>query len=269
MTGIHQTGLPKLLACAHALADTSAQAILPYFRQQIAVDNKASGQDFDPVTAADQAAERSISDYLRKNHPAHGMVGEEFGTHQADAHLKWVIDPIDGTRAFIMGSPLWGTLIGLLAAEKPVLGIMNQPFTGERFWSDGAASFMTTPHISNAQRIITRPCTTLSAATLVTTHPDTFTTGDEQERFARVKSQARMTRYGGDCYGYCLLAAGFVDVIIETGLKPYDVVALIPIVETAGGRMTTWQGGSAANGGQIVATGDPKLHDVVLQLLAD
>jgi myo-inositol-1(or 4)-monophosphatase len=268
VTGIHQPALPDLLVCAHVLADMSAQAILPFFRQPIAVDNKASGGDFDPVTAADHAAERIIAGHLRSHQPGHGMVGEEFGTYQPAARHQWVIDPIDGTRAFIMGSPLWGTLIGLLDAGTPILGVMNQPFTGERFWSDGTGSYMRTPHVPAPSRIKTRSCSTLADATLVTTHPDLLSAGVEQERFGRVKSQARMTRYGGDCYGYCLLAAGFVDVIIETGLKPYDVVALIPIVETAGGRMTTWEGSSAADGGRIVACGDPQLHDTVLKLLA-
>jgi myo-inositol-1(or 4)-monophosphatase len=260
--------LSEHLTCAHALADASAAAILPYFRTAMAVNNKAKGRDFDPVTAADQAAEAVIAKYLKEKRPEHGIVGEEFGNHQAGARFKWVIDPIDGTRSFIIGTPMWGTLIGLLDGAEPILGIMNQPYTGERFWSDGSASFMSAPALPSPTRLATRRCPILRDAVLASTHPDIFAPGPEREAFTRVKTEAKLTRYGGDCYAYCMLAAGFVDVIIETSLQPYDVVALIPIVEHAGGRMTTWSGGSAAGGGQIVACGDPALHAKVIDLLA-
>jgi fructose-1,6-bisphosphatase/inositol monophosphatase family enzyme len=246
VTNLHRHDVPELLACAHALADASAAAILPYFRQQIAVENKAGGGGYDPVTAADQAAERAIAAHLRANQPTHGIVGEEFGSHLSEAQYKWVIDPIDGTRSFIMGAPVWGTLIGLLDGANPIMGVMNQPFTGERFWSDGAASFAASPHTQKPTRLKTRPCSSIADAVLASTHPDMFPVAAD---------------------AYCMLAAGFADVIIECSLQPYDIVALIPIIEHAGGRVSTWDGGSAAGGGRILACGDPKLHDDVLAIL--
>lgn len=255
-----------LTACAHDLADIAAAAVLPYFRVPIAVDNKADGRNFDPVTAADRAAEEAISALLGERYPDHGMLGEEFGARRPDARYQWVIDPIDGTRAFISGSPLWGTLIGLKDKGKPHLGVMDQPFTGERFWSDGSASFARWPG-AEAHAIRTRACPDLSAATLMTTDPGLFEPTRDRPAFERVRQEVRMARLGGDCYAYCLLAAGFVDLVIETGLKSYDVLALIPIVEHAGGRFTSWEGGSAAEGGRIVASGDPVLHEKVLALL--
>jgi myo-inositol-1(or 4)-monophosphatase len=254
------------LELAHALADQSAKAILPHFRKAIPVDNKAVGRDFDPVTQADEAAERAIVRILSKRCPDHGIIGEEFGTVRPDARFQWVIDPIDGTRGFIMGTPMWGTLIGLLEDGDPILGIMNQPYTGERFWTDGVTSFFKGPS-GRAKRLATRPCKRMGDALVMTTNPELFAKGAEMEAFVRVRSETRMTRYGGDCYAYCMLASGFVDVIVETGLKTYDVAALIPIVEKAGGRFTSWDGGPATDGGQIVASGDPALHERVLKLL--
>lgn len=257
-----------LLALAHDLADHSGAVIRPYFRRPIAVANKASANAFDPVTKADKAAERAIARLIRSRAPSHGLVGEEFGSERADAPLQWVIDPIDGTRSFITGTPMWGTLIGLLHEGAPVLGLMDQPFTGERFWAAEKAAYAREGGAAGkARRIRTRTCPNLSDALIMTTSPDLFAPGAEADGFARVKRAARMTRYGGDCYAYCLLAAGFVDLVIEAGLKSYDVVALIPIVERAGGRMTTWDGRPATSGGRIVASGDPALHDRVLKLL--
>jgi myo-inositol-1(or 4)-monophosphatase len=183
------------------------------------------------------------------------------------ARLRWVIDPIDGTRAFIMGYPLWGTLIGLLDAEKPVLGVMDQPFTGERFWSGANAAYFRAVD-GKARRLKTRACPRLADAILSTTHPDLFETGGEKEAFARLKERARMTRYGGDCYAYCLLASGFIDIVVEAGLKAHDVVALIPIIERAGGCISTWTGEPAAAGGRIVAAGDARMHEQALAILA-
>jgi myo-inositol-1(or 4)-monophosphatase len=256
-----------LLDFAHELADLSGEVIRPYFRKPIAVTNKAKKGAFDPVTAADQATERAIVRAIARRWPDHGVLGEEYGGVRDGARLTWVVDPIDGTRAFIMGSPLWGTLIGLRDGQAPLLGLMDQPFTRERFWSAETASFLRTGD-GKARRLKTRACTRLADAVVTTTHPDLFEPGFEAQAFARLKSKARMTRYGGDCYGYCLLAAGFVDIVIESGLKPYDVVALIPIIERAGGRVTTWKGEPAAAGGRILATGDARLHDEALAVLS-
>ncbi len=256
-----------LLDFAHSLADRSAAATLPQFRKGLSVENKATGRDFDPVTAADREAETVISEMVKGRFPEHGLIGEEFGDHNSSAQLKWVIDPIDGTRAFIMGTPMWGTLIGLLDGETPRLGIMDQPFTRERYWSDSGSAHLRT-HDGTVTRLKTRTCPKIEDAILTTTHPELFSPGLEAEGFAQLKARARMTRYGGDCYAYCMLAAGFVDLIVESGLKPFDIIALIPIIERAGGRITTWDGKSAASGGRIVAAGDPALHAVAMKALA-
>ena len=257
---------PAFLACAHELADRAAASTMPHFRVPIPVDNKDGEGGFDPVTAADRAAEVAIAAHLAVAWPDHGLEGEEFGITQPDARFRWVVDPIDGTRAFITGSPMWGTLIGLLDGARPIAGLMDQPFTGERFWSDGARSFASR-NASTPVPMQTRPCASLGSAVLMTTDPLLFPPGAERVAFENLRAKVQLTRYGGDCYAYALLASGFVDIIVESGLKPYDIVALIPIVEAAGGKVTEWNGGSAARGGRIVATGDPRLHDSVLEQL--
>lgn len=251
---------------AHDLADLSAAAILPYFRRSLIVKNKHAGGGFDPVTAADRAAERVIRAEIANRFPEHGVLGEEFAALEGAGRYQWIVDPIDGTRAFIMGSPLWGTLIGLVDNSKPVLGLMDQPFTRERFWADRRTARMRGPD-GKTRRLKTRSCSGLAEAVLTSTHPDLFSSPDERAAFSRVKGRARMTRYGGDCYGYCLLAAGFVDAVVEAGLKPHDVAALIPIIESAGGRITTWDNKSALQGGRILATGDQRVHREALSLL--
>ena len=267
MTNRGAPAFKTLLDFAHTLADISGAIIRPYFRKPLPVSNKAQKGAFDPVTAADRAAERAIRRALKERWPEHGLIGEELGSLGEGSRFRWVVDPIDGTRAFIMGSPLWGTLIGLLDGEEPVLGLMDQPFTGDRFWS-GA----TTAHARNgsgkARRLRTRTCTSLGEATLTTTHPNLFAAGREADAFARLAGRVRMTRFGGDCYGYCLLAAGFVDLVVEAGLKAHDVVALIPIIERAGGRISTWEGKPATAGGRIIAAGDARLHEQALAVLA-
>ncbi len=256
----------SLLDFAHQLADQSGPVIMRHFRKRIAVDNKQRDGGFDPVTAADKGAEKIIAKALRTRFPDHGLIGEEHGNHKETARYRWVVDPIDGTRSFIMGSPLWGTLIGLLDNDVPLLGLMDQPYTKERFWSDRTAAYARDAN-GDIKRLKTRPCSSIAEATLTTTHPDLFAKGSELKSFLRLKDTARMTRYGGDCYNYALLAAGFVDIVMESGLKGFDIVALIPIIERAGGRVTTWDGKPATNGGRILATGDPALHEKVLAFL--
>lgn len=266
MTSRTNARFEDLLTLAHDLADRSRAVILPYFRKRLDVADKGGAMGFDPVTKADQAAERAIARLIRERAPDHGVIGEEFGAERRDAAYQWVIDPIDGTRSFITGVPMWGTLIGLLHEGEPVLGVMDQPFTGERFWSGKRGSHLQVPG-ARPRRIHTRACARIKDAVLMTTSPDLLGEGVETEAFLRVKKEARMTRFGGDCYAYCMLAAGFVDVVIEAGLKSYDIAALIPIVERAGGRVTTWDGRPGAEGGRIVAVGDPALHEKVLKLL--
>jgi myo-inositol-1(or 4)-monophosphatase len=255
-----------LSAFMEQLARMSGQAILPFFRTRLNVIDKAGAQSgrFDPVTEADRAAETVIRRQIRATFPGHGILGEEFETENAGAEYLWVIDPIDGTRAFICGLPVWGTLIGLMRNGDPVMGVMHQPYTGELFFGDGRIAQLRGPQGSRDLR--TRDCGGLAGAHLMTTDPRLFAEGD-RPRYARVEAAAKMTRFGADCYAYAMLAAGHVDLVIESGLQPYDIVALIPIIEGAGGVVSDWDGGSAKNGGRILAAATPALHAAALALL--
>jgi myo-inositol-1(or 4)-monophosphatase len=255
-----------LVEFAHHLADISAGVIRKHFRRRLTVANKSDRGGFDPVTAADRAAEQTMRKAIRARFPDHAVLGEEFGAVQGGGRYQWILDPIDGTRAFIIGSPLWGTLIGLTDHGRPMLGLMNQPFSGERYWGDERAAHVRGPD-GRIGRLRTRSCDKIEDAVLTTTHPDLFSSPTEQRAFARLKARARMTRFGGDCYGYCLLAAGFVDLVVEAGLKPYDIVPLIAIIERAGGVVTTWEGRPALEGGRILAAGDPRTHRQAMRLL--
>ena len=258
------TDLLTLPAFMSRLADAASDSIMPHFRAAASVEDKGAGR-FDPVTIADRAAEEAMRTLINAAYPHHGIVGEEFGSERADAEFVWVLDPIDGTRAFITGLPVWGTLIGLTQGGKPILGMMAQPFTGERFAGDGTRAWYTGPGGGTPLR--TRPCASLNVASLFTTTPTLFK-GAERAAYDRVETAVRLPRYGCDCYAYCMVAAGHADVVVEAGLQPYDIVALIPILEGAGGRVTNWEGGSAANGGRVVASGDKRLHEKVLAKLA-
>jgi myo-inositol-1(or 4)-monophosphatase len=246
------------------LATVSSEAIRPFFRTALGVEDKSCGGAFDPVTAADRAAEQAMRTLIRQKFPAHGIIGEEFGAERGEAEYVWVLDPIDGTKAFISGMPAWGTLIALTRAGRPVFGMMHQPFIGERFSGDGLAAAYRGP--AGDRMLRTRPCEALSSAILYTTSPRLMSPAD-RAAFARVEEAARLSRYGGDCYSYCMLAAGHVDLVIETGLKPYDVAALIPIIQGAGGIVTTWDGQAPENGGRIVAAGDRRIHAAALEML--
>jgi histidinol phosphatase-like enzyme (inositol monophosphatase family) len=248
------------------LASRSGAAILPFFRTSLSTMDKAQGGVFDPVTEADKASEAVMRQLITRTFPEHGIVGEEYGNEREDAEFVWVLDPIDGTRAFISGLPVWGTLIGLTRNGRPCYGMMHQPFTRERFFGDGGVAKWRGP---TGERILkTRPCASLADATLSTTTPAMFT-GKEAEAYRLIEQQVKLVRYGTDCYAYCMVAAGHMDVVIETSLKAYDIVALVPIVEGAGGVVTDWKGGSPAKGGSIVASGDPRLHEEVLRNLRD
>jgi myo-inositol-1(or 4)-monophosphatase len=257
--------LHEIAAFIDELAETSARAILPLFRTTLAIDNKLVGQQFDPVTAADRAAEAVMRDLILARYPDHGILGEEYGDDRIDAEHVWVLDPIDGTRAFISGLPTWGTLIGLTEAGRPILGAMNQPFTGERFAGDTHRAWYRGP--DGARDLKTRVCHDPANAVMLTTTPALFQ-GQDRAVYDRIEATVRLARYGTDCYGYAMVAAGQADLVIECGLKPYDIVALIPIIEGAGGVVTSWTGGSAAKGGKVVACGDPRLHEKMLTMLA-
>jgi myo-inositol-1(or 4)-monophosphatase len=246
------------------LARASGDAILPFFRTTLSVENKSRGESFDPVTAADRSAEAAMRALIRKNFPEHGIVGEEYGNERTDAEYVWVLDPIDGTKSFISGMPAWGTLIALTRAGEPVYGMMHQPFTRERFTGDGGAASYRGPAGERALRV--RRCEALSDAILMTTSP-LLMGADERRAFERVEGAVRLSRYGGDCYAYCMLAAGHIDLVIECGLKPYDVIPLIPIITGAGGLITSWDGGPAKAGGRIIAAGDRRTHAAAMQVL--
>jgi myo-inositol-1(or 4)-monophosphatase len=251
------------------LARVSGEAILPFFRTALAAQDKNKGGAFDPVTEADRAAEVAMRRLIARDFPGHGIIGEEFGDHAPDAEYVWVLDPIDGTKSFISGMPTWGTLIGLTHKGAPCYGMMHQPFTRETFVGDGAAANwrgLDAHGAKSERRLHVRRCAALDEAVLMTTHPDLLVEGT-LEPFRRVEKQVRLSRYGGDCYSYCMLAAGHVDLVIESGLKPFDIVALIPIVQGAGGIVTAWDGGPAAKGGAIIAAGDARLHEQALRLL--
>lgn len=253
------------------LARASGEVILPFFRTAIGAQDKSRGGAFDPVTEADRAAENVMRRMINESFPTHGIIGEEFGSQREDADYVWLLDPIDGTKSFISGLPVWGTLIGLQHLGSPCYGMMHQPFTRERFSGDGAsATWRGVGQNGSAgeRRLHARACASLAQATVMTTHPSLMAQA-EQARFRRVEDKARLSRYGGDCYAYCMLAAGHVDLVIESGLEPHDIVALIPIIAGAGGVITTWNGDSAAKGGAIIAAGDKRMHEAALKLLAD
>ena len=250
-----------LLAFAQHLADAAGEVIRPYFRKPLAVHDKP---DLSPVTAADRAAEERMRALIEARFPAHGILGEEFGREREDAELVWVLDPIDGTKSFISGVPLFGALIALTREGRPILGIIDQPISRER-WV-GAAGRPTT---LNGAPIGCRACPSLAVATLFATTPDMFK-GEDAAAFARVSAAVKLVRFGADCYAYGLLAAGFVDLVLEASLKPYDFCAMVPVVEGAGGIATDWRGRSLdiAADGRILVAGDRRAHEAALALLA-
>ena len=248
----------------HALADLARDAVMPLFRAPIAIENKEQA-GFDPVTEADKQAELIMREAIVSRFPDHGIVGEEFEDQNLDAHGVWILDPIDGTRAFISGLPTWGTLIGYRHKDGCSLGMMSQAFTGERFFGNGKRSFYTGP--DGARDLNTRSCGSLADATLFTTSPDLFV-GDEIDAYFRVEKATRLARYGVDCYAYCMVALGYADLVVESSLKAVDIAPLIPIVEGAGGHVTNWQGGSAFDGGQVIASANKQIHEQALALLS-
>jgi myo-inositol-1(or 4)-monophosphatase len=247
------------------LADAAARETLPRFRSGISVANKEAG-GFDPVTEGDRAAEVAIRDLIESVYPDHGILGEEHGNVGLDREFVWVIDPIDGTRAFISGLPVWGTLIGLYQNGRAIMGLVDQPFTGERYFADLDKAYYDGP--GGARELKTRDCGGLANATLFTTSPHIFVSG-EMEKYRAVEEKARLFRYGCDCYAYMLLAGGHIDLVIEASLKPYDVGGVIPVIERAGGVITNWDGGRPEMGGAIVAAATAALHAEALAILSN
>jgi len=253
-----------LTAFFDLLCDAAAKQTLPRFRQPLSVTNKLKG-DFDPVTEADREAEKVIREIIETRFPDHGIVGEEFGSVRESARYQWIIDPVDGTRAFISGVPVWGTLIGLYDNGKPIAGVMDQPFTGERYAAIARHGSLRVRGVS-ATALQTSSVDQLDSATLMTTSPDLFTSAADQQ-FFEVQKQVRLSRYGCDCYAYCLLAAGHIELVVESGLNIYDIAALIPIIESAGGLVTSWSGGDASKGGTILAAANADIHRQAMALL--
>ena len=251
---------------ADSLADAARAAILPYFRQAELDTSNKDADGFDPVTAADRAAEQAIRDILAAERPDDGIVGEEYGTQQGSSALRWVIDPIDGTRGFITGTPTWGVLIALCDADGPVLGIIDQPYIGERFSGGLGRSEIVGP--LGAAPLGVRGTQSLQDALLFTTFPEV---GSPQERraFEAVAADVQLTRYGCDCYAYGLLAAGQADLVIEAGLNAYDICAPIAVIEAAGGIVTDWTGAPVHDGGRVLAAATPKLHQAAMARLQD
>jgi len=261
---IPRSDLDRYLGAAIELAELAGRAILPYFRAGARVENKGHGANFDPVTEADRVAEIVIREGIHARFPGHGIFGEEHG-HEPGDGLTWVIDPIDGTRGFMTGMVQWGVLIGLFDGEEPVVGVMHQPFTNEFFFGTNERSQYRRG--AAVRTLAVRPCSALADAILASTGPQYFASGAEAMAFDTLRRQVRFTRYGGDCYHYCMLAMGQLDLAVEAGLKPYDVQAIMPIVRGAGGIVTTWYGGNASLGGRVIAAGDGRIHAAAMKLL--
>jgi myo-inositol-1(or 4)-monophosphatase len=253
------------LDAAVAIAEAAGPIALRHFRSSLEVDDKSGGVAFDPVTQADREVESFIRAELGRLFPEHGILGEEEGARESRSVYRWVVDPIDGTRAFISGVPTWGILLGLAEDEACLAGVMHQPCLGETFLGGAGGAWMRRAGKEMAVR--TRQRSGLSSAILYCTHPSMFATDEDRRRFERVSNASRMMRFGGDCYSYCLLALGQIDLVVEGGLQPYDIIPLIPIVEGAGGVVTDGRGGSASGGGLVVAAANPKLHMQALETL--
>jgi myo-inositol-1(or 4)-monophosphatase len=259
--------LTELTGFACHLADVARPQILPHFRVPIAVDNKQAEKGlYDPVTEADRGAEAAMRDLIRTHYPDHGIFGEEHGHESGSSGLTWVLDPLDGTRSFITGCLHWGVLIALYDGARPVLGVMDQPYTRERFVGNRMGAELRTERGRTTLR--TRTCEDLADAVLYCTTPEMFTRPEDRAAFEDLASRVKLVRYGGDCYSYCMLAHGLVDLVVESSLAPYDVQALIPIVEGAGGTVSTWDGGSPNNGGSIIAAGSDALRHMAAALLS-
>ena len=251
----------EFVAFANQLADAAGEIARHYFRQPVNASRKTDGS---PVTDADRAIEELIREKIQAAYPDHGVLGEEFAPHQVDVDFVWVIDPIDGTKAFISGVPLFGTLIGLVHRGRPVLGVIDQAVTGERWLSaDGARTTL------NGQAVHARSCGAMGEAVLFTTGPELYG-GDDADAFRRLASTVKWTRYSADCYAFGLLASGFIDLAAEAGLKPHDFCALVPIVANAGGIISDWRGAPLGleSDGRILAAGDPDRHAEALAMLA-
>lgn len=256
--------IAELLAFAERLAEAARAETLPRFRAPLSVENKAGPGGFDPVTAADRAAEAAMRALIRENYPDHGILGEEEAERVGAGRYRWILDPIDGTRAYLAGLPTWGTLIALAENDVPLLGVVDLAYVGERYrgWPGGAD----VTDRGGCRPLSVRPCARLVEARLATTDPCLFNPA-EAAAFEMVRRTAMLTRYGLDCSAYAAVAAGGLDLVIESGLKPFDIAAIIPVVQGAGGVVCNWRGGPAWNGGQVVAAANEAILEEALVAL--
>ncbi len=275
--------LSQRLATATTLAEEAGEIALRWFRAAPEVTNKAAAGLFDPVTAADHAVEEFLRTELARRFPDDRFLGEETGESGGDGPFRWVIDPIDGTRSFISGNPLWGVLVGLEEGDRAVAGVVRIPYLRETFAGQGQRAYVQlagesqpSPRVRRTLAparkraeipLRTRDTALLADAVLCSTSPEMFE-GPDMDAFERLRTRCRLTRFGGDCYSYCTLAMGHVDIVAEAGLQPYDIVALAPIIRAAGGVVTTADGGLAERGGFIVAAANEALHEQTLAMLA-
>ncbi len=261
----HSGGIDPDMIKATLLAacDAAAAVTLPVFRNKMDIANKEE-QGFDPVTKADREAELAIRAVIEHRFPDHSIIGEEYPNKITDSPFSWVIDPIDGTRAFISGLPVWGTLIGLCFEGKTIAGVMAQPFSGETYLGVGGNAFLCQRGMD--KKLAVSGVRELGQAIAFTTSPKLFA-GRQRAAFDRLEDKVRLARYGCDCYAFCLLAAGHIDLVVEPGLQIYDIAALIPIVENAGGIVTNFAGGPADAGGDIIGAATPELHQAAMEIM--
>lgn len=256
--------LTELASFARETLGAAAAPALEYFRRRPETEDKGDGSDYDPVTVADRAAEAIVRERIRATFPDDGIVGEEHGGDAFGARRLWTVDPIDGTRGYVSGFVQWGMLLALSVDGVPVLGVMHQPYTGET-WT-GSALGAEFSRGGQVESMGVRPCPDLASAVLATTDPFLFPES-EAHVFHALRRSVRLGRYGGDCYAYCMLAMGQLDLVVESGLSPWDIRALVPIVEAAGGFITNWRGGDCSAGGQVIASGDERVHAMALERL--
>ena len=255
----------EVWALAHAMADAARVETLALFRgQALGTENKVS-DGYDPVTLADRASERAMRSLIEARRPDDGILGEEEGVKEGTSGWTWVLDPIDGTRGFVSGTPTWGVLISLNDETGPKLGVIDQPYIGERFFGGLGQNGFVGPH--GQSKLVVRGTTALEAATIFTTFPEVGS-AVEENAFRKVASRCKLTRYGMDCYAYALLAAGQIDLVMEAGLQPYDICGPIAVIEAAGGIVTDWSGGPAHHGGRVLAAASPALHAEAMAVIA-
>ncbi len=264
MAGLTEGERAALIDVAHALADAARIETLAHFRTDgLLAENKETAR-FDPVTVADRAAERAMRAILDRLRPDDAILGEEYGAKAGTSGLTWVLDPIDGTRGYLSGTPTWGVLISVADDTGPIFGVIDQPYIGERFLGGFGLAEVQGPLGRRALKA--RPPRPLSEAIVFTTFPEVGTP-DDGRAFALLSAQARLTRYGMDCYAYALVAAGQIDLVAEAGLQPYDVQAPIAVIEAAGGIVTDWQGRPAHQGGRVLAAANADIHAEALKIL--